>query len=351
MRPDMQHVPHRQLVIFVAIGKLASRYIKQNRLRYLPQIHRLIFDNVFASTFKIAVCTFVAFIYFSNPAKAETLAANLPGDVLNKANAEYLLGLQFEHGEGEVKNYLHAASLFCSAARAGNRDALFELGWMYANGRGVPSDDHFARGLFELAERLGHQHAKVLLSVLAPSMQTGVPPCIAPDTVPEPSVTKEHWQRNGRDLQNLSGEKIYRLVTRLAPRYEVDPNFALAIIYIESGFNVNAVSAKNAQGLMQLIPETAKRFHVKNPFDAEQNIAGGLAYLRWLLTFFKGDVRLVSAAYNAGEGAIQHYHGVPPYPETKRYVDKITDIYGRTSHPFKSEVQQPLSSGMKDKKY
>jgi soluble lytic murein transglycosylase-like protein len=103
---------------------------------------------------------------------------------------------------------------------------------------------------------------------------------------------------------------------------------------VESGFNQRALSPKNAQGLMQLIPETAQRFRVKNAFDPEQNIRGGLAYLQWLLALFQGDVRLVVAAYNAGERAVERYRGIPPYRETQSYVQKVTSLYRKTTHPF-----------------
>ena len=95
------------------------------------------------------------------------------------------------------------------------------------------------------------------------------------------------------------------IVQRLAPQYGVHPGLAYAVIRAESNFNPQAVSVKNAQGLMQLIPETAARFNVTQPLDPEQNIRGGLSYLRWLLAYFKGNVPLVLAAYNAGEGAVQ----------------------------------------------
>ena len=133
-------------------------------------------------------------------------------------------------------------------------------------------------------------------------------------------------------------QTISALVEKLAPQYEIDPGLVLAVISVESGFNTQAVSSKNAQGLMQLIPETAERFQVKNAFDVEDNIRGGMAYLRWLLAFFKGDVALVAAAYNAGEGAVEKYRGVPPYPETVKYVDKILSRYNKTTHPFQPGV-------------
>jgi soluble lytic murein transglycosylase-like protein len=103
----------------------------------------------------------------------------------------------------------------------------------------------------------------------------------------------------------LAPKEIMQLVQRLAPQYQVDSNLALAVIWAESAFNPAALSPAKAQGLMQLIPETAERFGVKRPYDPDENIKGGLAYLRWLLAYFQGDVSLVLAAYNAGEGAVE----------------------------------------------
>ncbi|MEE9331879.1 MAG: lytic transglycosylase domain-containing protein, partial [Methylophilaceae bacterium] len=107
---------------------------------------------------------------------------------------------------------------------------------------------------------------------------------------------------------------------------------------VESNFNPKATSPKNAQGLMQLIPATAKRFHVKNPYNPEDNIKGGLAYLQWLMAYFEGDVRLVAAAYNAGEGAVNKYKGIPPYRETRNYVRKIYKLYRKSYHPFREDL-------------
>jgi soluble lytic murein transglycosylase-like protein len=120
--------------------------------------------------------------------------------------------------------------------------------------------------------------------------------------------------------------KIAALVKRLAPRHKLDPGLVLAVIKVESDFQTNAVSKANAQGLMQLIPETAKRFGVKDSFDPEQNVIGGMKYLRWLLDRFDGDVELTLAAYNAGEKAVDQYDGVPPFAETKEYLKRLRNI-------------------------
>lgn len=105
--------------------------------------------------------------------------------------------------------------------------------------------------------------------------------------------------------------------------------FVRAIIHAESAFNPNALSNKGAQGLMQLIPATAARFGVLEPFTPAENIRGGTEYLAWLLKRFKGDTRLAAAAYNAGEGAVDRYSGVPPYQETQRYIERVAILHER----------------------
>ena len=125
----------------------------------------------------------------------------------------------------------------------------------------------------------------------------------------------------------LSKKQVRGLAVPIAKSMDVDPNLVLAVIEIESGRDVKATSSKGAMGLMQLIPATAKRFGVKKPYDPRQNIRGGIAYLRYLLSYFEGDVDLVLAAYNAGENAVDRHGGIPPYKETRRYVKKIRKLY------------------------
>ena len=106
-------------------------------------------------------------------------------------------------------------------------------------------------------------------------------------------------------------------------RYGVEEAVVRAIIHAESAFNPRALSRVGAQGLMQLMPDTARRFGVGDAFDAGQNIRGGVQYLAWLLKRFDGNVKLAAAGYNAGEGAVDKYKGVPPYAETQRYVERV----------------------------
>ena len=243
---------------------------------------------------------------------------------------------RYEHAEGVPRDYARAIELYCAAAKAGSADGQYGLGWMYANGRGVARDDAVAAHLFSLAAQQGHVQAQTMQKL------AGVKPVVPQCLVPPPKVTVAPAPEPllpGREPNYPRGH-IYNVVGKVSPKYEVDPELVLAFISVESGFNANAVSPKNAQGLMQLIPETARRFRVKDAFNAEDNIKGGVAYLQWLLAFFKGDVPLVAAAYNAGERAVEKYRGIPPYPETRDYVKRITALYRKTTHPYQKGVVQ-----------
>jgi soluble lytic murein transglycosylase-like protein len=136
--------------------------------------------------------------------------------------------------------------------------------------------------------------------------------------------------------------QIVRFVQMVAPEYQLDPHVVLAVIHQESNFDPLAQSPKNAMGLMQLIPDTARRFNVRNITDPAQNIRGGMAYLRWLLAYFEGDLMLALAAYNAGERAVERYRGVPPYAETRLYVRKIiAALNGQRSAAFDPKATAP----------
>jgi soluble lytic murein transglycosylase-like protein len=114
-----------------------------------------------------------------------------------------------------------------------------------------------------------------------------------------------------------------------AAEFGVEVAIIRAIMHAESAFNPNALSRAGAQGLMQLMPPTAQRFGVVNAFDPQQNIRGGVQYLSWLLKRFKGDLTLAAAGYNAGEGAVDRHKGVPPYNETRRYVERVAVLADR----------------------
>ncbi len=246
------------------------------------------------------------------------------------------LAQRYEHAEGLPRSFAKANALYCRAAKAGYAEAQFRLGWIYANGRGVPRDDGIAAVLFVMAADQGHEYARRLLRYVHAQPNTELPSCLLPDP-PKPA----RFAGGDGAIPIHAKPEIVALVKQLAPQYAIDPQLVLALIAVESGFNPQAVSPKNAQGLMQLIPETAERFGVKRAFVPAENIRGGLAYLRWLMAFFEGEVKLVLAAYNAGERAVERYKGVPPYEETRNYVRRITSMYKKVNHPYNSDVVAP----------
>ena len=124
------------------------------------------------------------------------------------------------------------------------------------------------------------------------------------------------------------------IIFRAGEREGVDPRFIHAVIKQESKYKPDATSPVGARGLMQLMPATAKRFDCHDPKDEACNVEAGTKYLAWLLKRFDGDVKLALAGYNAGEGSVDKYQGVPPYPETQNYVNKIVANYGKTYHPI-----------------
>ncbi|QHE86959.1 transglycosylase SLT domain-containing protein [Hydrogenophaga sp. BPS33] len=257
-----------------------------------------------------------------------------------------------EHGEGVPRDTDAAIALYCRAALAGDADSAYNLGWIYANGRGTPRHDGYAAHWFARAALLGDTQAEAMFKRMdAPAEK---PNCVlqaerveqqlaeqTAKAAAEAAETEALTTRYREWVNTPEQQRIMKIVYKLAPQFGIEPGLAFAVIRAESNFNVNALSDKNAQGLMQLIPETAARFAVRKPFDAEQNIRGGLSYLRWLLAYFKGNVPLVLAAYNAGEGTVERYKGVPPFPETQGYIKRIQQVFSLQTHPFDERVTAP----------
>jgi len=133
-------------------------------------------------------------------------------------------------------------------------------------------------------------------------------------------------------------------IAAAAREHGVDESIVRAIIHAESAFNPNALSRVGAQGLMQLMPATAERFGVTDPFSARDNIHGGTAYLAWLLKRFDGDFRLAAAGYNAGEGAVDRFSGVPPYAETQVFVERVGILLERYRTQL-AAAARPVSQG------
>ncbi len=131
--------------------------------------------------------------------------------------------------------------------------------------------------------------------------------------------------------QASSNKKRYaELIEQTANKYNIDPNLVHAVIQTESAYDAHAVSSAGAVGLMQLMPATARRFGVTDRNDPNQNLEGGIRYLKHLINLFEDNLRLAVAAYNAGENAVMKYgYAIPPYPETQNYVKQVLALYKR----------------------
>lgn len=245
-----------------------------------------------------------------------------------------------------------AAVLYCQASRWGSTEGQYRLGMLYAFGQGVPANQAFAASLFSLASALGHAQAHQMLDTIQMT-SAKLPACVSQDQLPEKApAPPPFWHDLPTDLHPGNGLSIDQylltlpshkrwlvpLATTMSAWYALDPKLVLSVIAVESNFNTSAQSPKAAMGLMQLIPDTAERFNVRNAFDATQNMRGGMRYLRWLLSYYRGNISYAAAAYNAGEGRVDRYKGVPPFPETRTYVKRVLGLYGSARHTFDEDL-------------
>ncbi len=167
---------------------------------------------------------------------------------------------------------------------------------------------------------------------LAPVAEPALPAVELNETEPAPikgdrKRGRSTWKAPAQVAKVVKKKKLEKVVEKYAKRYGVDEDLIWAVMRQESGFNPVAVSPKGAMGLMQLMPGTAALMGVSNPFDVEQNVAGGVKYLEQCLNQFNQDVPLALAAYNAGPATVAKYQGCPPFAETRHYVASILQAY------------------------
>lgn len=252
-----------------------------------------------------------------------------------------------EYGDGRPRDEVAAAKLYCRASRYGDAEAQYSLGWMLTNARGIQRNDAEAAHMFAAAAEQGMAQAQNMLDKMGGTPLGDPPPCLRPpevDPLPVAQAPKPPKPQMiaARPPPANAPQAVVTFVNLVAPEYKLSPVLVLALMAAESNFDPLAQSPKNAQGLMQLLPETALRFKATKLRDPAQNIRAGMAYLRWLLAYYEGDISLALAGYNAGEGAVDRYLGVPPYAETRLYVRKImAAIGGQRIHPFDSSIVSP----------
>ncbi|MFM2111505.1 MAG: hypothetical protein RLZZ271_165 [Pseudomonadota bacterium] len=226
-----------------------------------------------------------------------------------------------ESGTGTDHEPGAAARLYCEAARFGHAEAHERVALIHLNSHGELRNLPYAKFFLMTASEHGSETAAQHLRHLS-SIPLHMPACLSGDFTYLKSFNfKAYVGKLGQDKRQVA-----HLVQRIAADYGVDERLALAVAGVESNFEPRATSPKNAQGVMQLIPATARRFGVTDPYNAEDNIRGGLKYLKWLMERYSGNQRHALAAYNAGEGAVDRYKGVPPYPETQNYVRRVIDF-------------------------
>ena len=189
----------------------------------------------------------------------------------------------------------------------------------------------------------------------APTPASNPAPAAPRQTAPPPPNPNDEMERlkKAADLMVKVNEALGmpqspygKIIYDIAVRHSINPHLVAALIHVESAFNPRAVSSKGAYGLMQLLPETARRFGVKKKkdlFDPKKNLEAGVRYLKWLADRFGGDAEKILAAYNAGEGAVERFGGIPPYQETQTYVQRIFGLLGFAVPPAPVPAPQPAA--------
>ena len=233
--------------------------------------------------------------------------------------------VHYEHGESVRRNMGRAIALYCEAAHRGDTRAFLNLAWIFMNGRGVARDDRAAVFWLRKAAAANIPQAVNLLRVMPRTAASGGgcatrPPDIVRAAVYIPGNTPGI-------IRAATPPPAYREAVEQAARDAgIGADLLASIVMVESGYNAAAISPKGAMGLTQLMPATATRFLVQNPFAYQENLRGGAAYVRSLLDLYAGDLSLTLAAYNAGEGAVASYGGIPPFAETQAFVRQVKQL-------------------------
>jgi soluble lytic murein transglycosylase-like protein len=197
-----------------------------------------------------------------------------------------------------------------------------------------------AQDYFELSS------GSVLTIETVPDLPTAVKAAAASSTTKTgaalgsiPAKSKGRWND-----PRLTAADLHQLLEKAGSEHNVDEDLLASVVKAESGGNARAVSRTGARGLMQLMPGTAKQLGVSDSFAAEQNVQGGTAYLDWLLTRYHDNLALALAAYNAGPAAVDRYHGIPPYAETRAYVARVVHEFNRRVIAREKLAQQQIAS-------
>ena len=225
--------------------------------------------------------------YLARPSRTPPALAQPAADIATlEAAAQHgdaaaltTLAEKYRRGDEVTRDIQKSNALYCKAAARGSLDALLELGLIYASGREMRSNEGVGALLINMAAERGSERAQEILPYISKGVGNAIPACMSEELAIIAATRPTAGPVVRKDVEML--------VQQWAPQYAIDPALVMALIAVESSFDATAVSPKIAQGLMQLIPATAARFGVKNPFNAIENLKGGLAYLRWLMAVFQ----------------------------------------------------------------
>jgi len=327
---------------------ISQQSIPARACRYRPAMPR----GCQGAALSAALLLFVASAVYAKEIPAEPAAA----EQADSPQAMLEMGKRHQYGVGAPQNFDRAIQLFCRAADLGSADAAYQLGWIYSTGRLGKVDEILAAQWYKAAaaaknERANHQLRR--LGAGNRELPQGTP-CVMRDAmvaraIPRASKATETAStqtatRPAMVVREVGRRDIEVLIRALAPTYRLDPALVHAMVAVESNFNPGALSPKNAQGLMQLIPETAQRFGVHNVWDPVDNLRGGMSYMRWLLDHFNGELALALAGYNAGEKAVERHGGIPPFAETQNYVKRVIGRLGSRAKPGPTLRSAPAPS-------